>query len=128
MKNKGFTLTELLGVLVILSLVAVITIPAITNSLNDYKTRLCNTQVEQIVGAARTWAADGNNIFTLPDDDGETYTVSLRTLQESGFIGDEIENPVTKELFDPDTTTVTITRTGKKYNYEIDDATALSCE
>ena len=80
MKNKGFTLAELLGVIVILALISLITIPAITNSLQDYESRLCNTQLEEIVAAARTWGAD--NLLKLPTEEGATYTLSLETLSE----------------------------------------------
>ena len=126
MRNKGFTLAELLGVIVILALISLITVPAITNSLQDYKARLCNTQLEEIVAAARVWGAD--NILKLPTDDGETYTISLETLVQSGYIGADIQNPITNEKFDADKITVTITRTGKKYTYEIDDDTKKLCE
>lgn len=125
MRNKGFTLAELLGVIVILALVSLITVPAITNSLQDYKSRLCNTQLEEIVAAARTWGAD--NLLKLPTGEGETYTLSLATLSESGYIGGDIENPITKEKFDLDNTVVTITRTGKKYTYEIDEESNAAC-
>ena len=40
--KKGFTLAELLGVIVILSLIALITVPAITATLQNYKIKLCN--------------------------------------------------------------------------------------
>ena len=126
MKNKGFTLAELLGVIVILALISLITIPAITNSLQNYKGRLCNTQLEEIVAAARTWGAD--NLLKLPTEDGATYTLSLGTLSESGYIDSDIENPITKEKFDLENTVVTITRVGKKYTYEIDSDTKGSCD
>ena len=42
MRKNGFTLAELLGVMVLLSLISIITVPAVTQSLNSYKTKLCN--------------------------------------------------------------------------------------
>jgi prepilin-type N-terminal cleavage/methylation domain-containing protein len=123
MKKNGFTLAELLGVLVILSLIALITVPAVTDSLQTYKVKLCNTQVDEIVEAARTWGS--GNVSVLPTNDGETYTLSLRKVADSGFIDSEIQNPVTKEYFDLDDTKIVITRVGKKYTYEVlvyDDA------
>jgi prepilin-type N-terminal cleavage/methylation domain-containing protein len=117
MKKNGFTLAELLGVLVILSLIAIITVPAVTDSLQTYKVKLCNTQVDEIVEAARTWGS--GNVSVLPTNDGETYTLSLRKVADSGFIDSEIQNPVTKEYFDLDDTQIRITRVGKKYTYEV---------
>ncbi len=126
--KKGFTLAELLGVIVILGLIALITVPAVTDSLKTYKSNLCETQLKEVVSAARTWAADNDNILLLPTTDGETYTISLATLSEYGYIDKKVNNPVTKEEFDPDTTLVKITRSGKRYTYEIDSTSLNSCK
>lgn len=74
--KKGFTLAELLGVIVILSLIALITVPAITDTLQNYKIKLCNTQLEEIISAAKTWGAD--NLVKLPSSEGQTKTVRDR--------------------------------------------------
>ena len=126
MKNKGFTLAELLGVIVILSLISVITIPAVTSSLNTYKGKLCNSQLDQIISASKAWATD--NIVLLPTENGKKYQVTLKTLAQYGYIDDDIKNPVTKVNFDLDSTIITITRVNKTYKYEIDEETVKSCQ
>lgn len=126
MKNKGFTLAELLGVIVILALVSLITVPAISSSLQNYKVKLCNTQLDQIVAAARTWGAD--NLLKLPSEEGQAITVTLKTLSEYGYIDEEIQNPISKQNFNLEDTIVTITKTGKKYVYKIDDDSLNSCK
>ena len=123
--KKGFTLAELLGVIVILSLIALITVPAITDTLQNYIIKLCNTQLEEIISAAKTWGAD--NLVKLPSSEGQTKTVSLKTLSDYGYIDAVIQNPVTKENFDLETTTVTITKQGKKFVYTLDEDTTKSC-
>ena len=123
--KKGFTLAELLGVIVILSLIALITVPAITDTLQNDKIKLCNTQLEEIISAAKTWGAD--NLVKLPSSEGQTKTVSLKTLSDYGYIDAVIQNPVTKENFDLETTTVTITKQGKKFVYTLDEDTTKSC-
>lgn len=126
MKRNGFTLAELLGVIVILSLISVITIPAVTSSLNTYKEKLCNSQLDQIISASKSWATD--NIVLLPTENGKKYQVSLKTLAQYGYIDDDIKNPVTKVNFDLDSTFVTITRVNKTFTYELDEATIKSCQ
>ena len=126
MKNNGFTLAELLGVMVILSLISVITIPAVTDSLNTYKSKLCVTQLDEIVSAAKTWGAD--NILKLPTKEGETYQVTLKTLSEYGYIDSKVTNPITKDEFNPEKTIITITRSGKRYKYTIDEGTQKTCK
>lgn len=123
--KKGFTLAELLGVIVILSLIALITVPAITDTLQNYKIKLCNTQLEEIISAAKTWGAD--NLVKLPSSEGQIKTVSLKTLSDYGYIDAVIQNPVTKENFALETTTVTITKQGKKFVYTLDEDTTKSC-
>ena len=42
-------------------------------------------------------------------------------------LDDEIKNPVTGENFNLDNIVITITRTGKKYNYSLDNTTKNAC-
>ena len=125
MKKNGFTLAELLGVMVILSLISIITVPAVTESLNNYKTKLCVSQINEIISAAKSWGNE--NVLVLPSGEGETYDVTLRTLAEYGYIDEKVNNPVTNENFDLDTTIVTITKKGKKYKYTMDSTTVDTC-
>ena len=125
MRKNGFTLAELLGVMVLLSLISIITVPAVTQSLNGYKTKLCNSQINQIEVAAESWAKD--NILLLPEDDGDTYLVDLKTLSDYGYIDSKINNPVTNENFDLESAYVNITKKGKRYIYKMDDDTINTC-
>ena len=91
--KKGFTLAELIGVIVVLALISLITIPAISKILKQNKETLCETQKENILQAARAYASD--NIFTLPDQD----EITLEDLIVGGYIDDKIENPATKDVY-----------------------------
>ena len=124
--KKGFTLAELLGVLVVLGLIAMITFPVVTNSLSSSKIKLCETQLKQIENAARAYAAD--HLEVLPGTDGDTYNVTLTTLSSEGYIDSKIENPVTGQNFNGDSVYVSITKQSKKYTYQIDNTTKLTCK
>ena len=117
MKNKGFTLAELLAVIVILGVIAVITVPIVTKTLASYRTKLCENQIQNIKEAARIWGSD--NLLSLPDKENGTLVITLNDLQDKGYIDKDINNPRTKKIIDP-TTKITITRVGKKYNYTVD--------
>ena len=123
--KKGFTLAELLGVMVVLALISIVTVPLVTNSLNKYKSKLCSAQIDEIISAAKAWA--GENMFSLPSEDGEFIKVDLKTLASAGFIDEKVNNPVTNEEFDPDTTIITIKKVGKKFTYIMDDKTVNTC-
>lgn len=121
--KKGFTLAELIGVIVVLALISLITIPAISKILRQNKEGLCETQMNNILSAARSYGAE--NVFSLPTTDGETLTITLQDLIDGGYIGKNIENPATKELIDVDNE-IYITKEGKKWTYELSDD--FSCD
>lgn len=117
--KRGFTLAELLAVIVILGLIAVITIPVVTKTLSDYKIRLCKEQIGNIEEAARVWGSD--NLLSLPDEDDEnpTLTIYLEDLQNGGYIAKDIKDPVDSSKTIGNIP-ITITREGKKYHYTVD--------
>lgn len=117
MKRNGFTLVEVLAVIIILGIIGVIIMPAVTGSINDSKDELYDMQVSNIVEAGKTWSAD--NLNSLPTTVGDVKKVSLKELQEDGYIDENITNPKTNKIFDPTTTCVHISFNGKKYNYTL---------
>ena len=121
--RKGFTLAELIGVIVVLALISLITIPAISKILRQNKGSLCDTQMNNILAAARSYGAD--NVFSLPSENGGRLTITLGDLITGGYIEDNIENPATKEIIDIDSE-IYITKTGKKWKYELSDD--FSCD
>ena len=116
MKSKGFTLAELLGVIVILGVISLIATVSITSSMKNSKEQLYDIQVENILNGAKTWAS--GNVFKLPENDGEAIYLTLAELKEAGFVEKDITNPLTNELFS-DTMQVKITKINNNYNYEI---------
>ena len=114
--KKGFTLAELIAVLVVLALVSMIAVPAVTDSLKKYKGEVCEVQMNNITEAARSWGA--KNLTNLPNDDGDYITVLINDLIKYGFIDESLVNPKTKEAFN-DKWEVRITKQGKKYIYDI---------
>lgn len=115
MKNRGFTLAELLGVIAILSILALITIPVIDNSLKTSKEELYKTQEKQIIQGAKDYFA--MNLSKLPEN-GKTVDVTLNDIQKEGYLPSEIKNPATDKNFSP-TTTVRVTRVEDGYKYEL---------
>ncbi len=92
---KGFTLVELLAVIIILGLIALITIPAINNIISDSQEKAYNEQIKRIESIARNWGV--TNTKLLPDSG--TYYLSLDTLKEEGLLKDEdIKNPKDKSV------------------------------
>lgn len=59
--NKGFTLIEVLAVLVILGLIMAIAIPNITDSLDRQSCKMVETRVKLIESAAQFYVSDNRN-------------------------------------------------------------------
>lgn len=98
MKNRGFTLVEMISVLIILSVVALIVTPNIYVSIRDYKDRLYETQMDSIKQSGKNWAVD--HIDKLPIASDTALAVTIKELQEDGYIADQLENPKDGGYFD----------------------------
>lgn len=114
--KKGFTLAELIAVLVVLALVSMIAVPAVTESLKTYKGKICEVQMNNIIESARSWGA--KNLTNLPNTNGDYITVPVSDLIKYGFIDEDLVDPKTKEAFS-DKWKVRITKQNKKYIYDV---------
>ncbi len=121
---KGFTLVEILGVLIVVGIISVITFTVIDNSLNNATNKTYETQLENIKKAAESYVVDPKNYDSLPQNDGETITLTLGQLQDLGYIEVDINNPKTDKPFES-TLEVIITKNAEydPYTYEIDEST-----
>lgn len=115
--KRGFTLAELLGVLIILAVIAMIAFPIINKSLKDGKERLYNSQLEEIKLAAEKWAY--KNINLLPTIDGEVVTITLLNLKESGDLPLDVRDPRTNELM-PNDMMISIEFKNNNYIFTVD--------
>lgn len=119
MKNKGFTLVELLAVIVLLGLIALVAVPAITGIIKSGKESLSGSQKESIIMSAKNWASERDNISKLPAvGTTNSVCVTLNTLQSSGYSDLVVKDPKTG---DPMNVSVKITRDNKQIKYEIVD-------
>ena len=121
-ENKGFTLAELLAVIIILGIITTITVPIVTNQIDKNKTKLCVTQYNNILNAARSYGAD----HLLELDNGKTIT--LKTLDDNGYIDiSNLKDPVTGEKISGDLKIV-IVKENKKYKYYLDQNANIGCK
>lgn len=93
--KKGFTLIEVLAVIVILSMLGLIVFPEIKEVITNSKEKSYNTQINSIIDATKRYVTKDTTF--LPIEDGIDYkVVTLETLKLSG----ELESDI---IYDPRT-------------------------
>jgi len=76
-REKGFTLTELLAVLVVLALIAVIAYPIVTRTINNSRKKAQVAQYKEVREQARKYAAT-----SLTSDE----CVTIEMIKQAGFL------------------------------------------
>lgn len=124
MKNKGFTLVELLAVITLLGIIALITIPVVTNIMSKQKEKLYYDQLNQLIKAAQNWGTDNNDtLINLPGKcmDSNFIKLTLDQLKEGNtdvsYLADDFINPKTDNNFSNDDTYIWIYKNQKAYLY-----------
>jgi len=117
MNKKGFTLVELLAVIIILSLLALLTSTAVTKLVKDAKDDLSAAQTQLIKEAADTWIAD--NLNKLPSS-GSCGYLTLEDLKFYGVLDSTILDPKNSEEI-PDDLKIKITTTTSTYGNPINE-------
>ncbi|MBS7020294.1 MAG: type II secretion system protein [Firmicutes bacterium] len=75
-QKKGFTLVELLGVIVILGIIALISLPPILNQLNDSKDTINSTTLKLIYSAGEVYLDERQNDYKRTPDNIFCVTIS----------------------------------------------------
>ena len=85
-KRNGFTLVELMAVIIIISLIALLTFPNIINQIKKTK-KSNNKMIEDVViEQAKKYVNDNEEEFQ--DDDG--YCLSIDTLVDKGYVNEQL--------------------------------------
>ena len=88
--NKGFTLVELLAVIVILLAISVIAIPNITASLERNKNKMSESQKKLIASSAELYISENKNTITYYSSFVEgTCCLSINTLESTGYLSSD---------------------------------------
>lgn len=85
MKNKGFTLIELIGSIVILSVIALVAFPAILGLLTSSQEKIDESKKQFVQRAAKEYVED--NINNYPRKTTEpSKNIKVKDLIEQGYI------------------------------------------
>ena len=82
--KKGFTLVELIGVIIILALIMLLAVPPILNSIRSTRNELSDASKKIIYTAANLYVSENLNDF--PKNEGNTFCVSIDTLSKKEYL------------------------------------------
>ena len=116
--KKGFTLIELISVIILLGIVGLIAIPVINNTLRSQKQTLYESQITDIKLATERWAFD--HVEELPVGESDFITVTISDLKSTGYLEKELIDPRSGDPI-PNELEVKITRKGEGYYYSIEE-------
>ena len=104
MNNKGFTLLEMMGVLILLAIILLVAIPSITNTIKKDQVNQLVKYEQTMCDAAETYIAEENVNVT---------EIKGSLLVSKGYLADNLSNPKTKKNVTKDTLKITKAANGK---------------
>lgn len=96
MNNKGFTLTELLVVILILGMLTSLLVPNVSNLISKNEEDNLNKLKQSIILSCKNYVSD--NMFILfKTCDNNKVSITLKDLVDGNYLTSSIKNPKTKE-------------------------------
>lgn len=128
MKN-GFTLIELVMVILLLGVIATITVPTVNQAIKNSKIDTYQRQVETIENTAKTYMSKHSGMLPSQSSN-EKVCITIQQLQKEGLLSkDKIINPNYKangkeeyEKYQNFEGAVQVTWSGTKYLYKYTDS------
>lgn len=98
--NKGFTLVELMGVIVVLAIIITIAVPSAISISAKIKNKMYDTKVNMIVSSAKMYGQDNTDKVSENESCSDSKgKILIQTLVTNGYIKkDDTEN---KTVIDP---------------------------
>ena len=116
--KNGFTLIEILAVVVIIGLIFVLVIPKVANSLRNKKSDVDQTTTNIVISAAKLYVMDNTSKFERVD--GNISCMPVSQLVKKGYLEGPVKN-VTDDVDITNKKTVQITY-NKGFTYEMVDS------
>ena len=117
--KRGFTLVELIGVVIILALIALLAFPPILNSIRKTKIELSDASKEILYNAVDLYISENLNDF--PKNNGNIYCVTLNILVSKEYLPTKVYDSVTGEEISLDSKIeIKVENNGYAYNMNND--------
>ena len=114
MKNKGFTLVEVLAMLVVLGIIVGITMPNITGILENQKVNTIIGDAKKMINSAKTEVLTNNDVY-LPKENNQCVVLDLSKIDKNSDIKADADD----EEYDRVNSFILIKFKDKKYEYHV---------
>ena len=88
MNKKGFTLIEVLGVVIILTAISLLVIPNVVNLFSNKKEDINKVNKELIISGAKMYVGDNKDEY--PFEEGINYCILISDLIEQGYLDNKV--------------------------------------
>lgn len=118
MNKKGFTLAEVLGVIIILGLLVIVSFPPLLSQLKKSQGKLSDATLKVLGTAAEQYVDEHPS--TYPIKNGNIYCIKLETLVNSGYLKSPILDASTGEAINESSNYIKFTINNMNdYDYEM---------
>jgi len=118
MKKNGFTLVELLGVIMLLGLLAIVIMPPMIKRVQNLRKDLSNSQISLVYSATETYLKKYKNDY--PTIEGKKYCITLEMLVDEGLLDEKLVNHLNDSDIDLDSTVDVTVDSKLSYSYQWD--------
>lgn len=108
MNNKGFTVIELVGIILILALILLVSFPSILNLSKSDKEKEYNNMVKNLCIAGESYIHANSDSYSELLNVGSIINIDIRDLMSYGNVDTNVKNPNTKLSVSDDTLTYTV--------------------
>lgn len=115
MKKSGFTLVELLAVIVLLGVVSLVIIPKVGDSITNSRNRAYDAQIVSIKKGVNDFLIENSSFLSYND----TITLTLGVIKQAGYLPVNIKNPITRNNFS-NQSKIIIKKNNDSYDIELE--------
>lgn len=104
MNKKGFTLVELLAVVVLLAVITTIAVPAVIGISNNIKKNMLETKLDLILEDAKLYGQDNMSTFSNSSKDYNSnpcITISVEDLLDEGYLTKDKDDSAAGYIINP---------------------------
>ena len=123
--KRGFTLVEMIAVILLMALISITVLPSILNQVNNKKEEISEASEKIIFSAASNYL--NNKTITYPKLSGNTYCITLKELVQNGELSSPIKDIKSGNEISLNTIIKASLNTYSDYEYCLVDETDITC-